>query len=79
VLFPHDPPRYVLHEPAKYLVRDKHIVQASDLMVACPKGLREETRGSGTWATVRYARELHKPCLLIFPGGTIKLDDGPHR
>lgn len=44
------------HEPAPYLDRNRIIVANSDVLVAAPKADREELR-SGTWATVRYARE----------------------
>src|SRR5258708_38911504 len=38
-----------------YLARNRDIVDAVDLMIACPSGI--EVRRSGTWATVRYARQ----------------------
>lgn len=51
------------------LVRNKHIVDAVDLMFATPEGVDEEMRGSGTWATIRYARKQDKPLIIIFPNG----------
>lgn len=39
-----------------YLVRNRQIVTATDVLVACPGGMTEELR-SGTWSTVRYARK----------------------
>lgn len=53
-----------LRPAAPYLVRNRAIVDACDLLIACPRTHREETR-SGTWATVRYARSQNKPILII--------------
>jgi hypothetical protein len=40
-----------------YLVRDRDIVNAANIMLAAPKDhTREEFRGSGTWASYRYAK-----------------------
>lgn len=41
-----------------YLVRDRDIVDAVQMMLAAPKDdKREEFRGSGTWASYRYAKK----------------------
>lgn len=53
-------------EPLPYLVRNKKIVDMSNLLIACPKLPHEEIR-SGTWMTVRYAREKRTPTLIIYP------------
>lgn len=50
------------------LDRNKDIVNFSEVMVVCPKGMEPEWR-SGTWSTHRYAsgrRELY----IIYPDGT---------
>lgn len=52
-----------------YLVRNRDIVDASDVMIACPKE-SEEVMRSGTWTTIRYARKIGKPLLIIYPDGT---------
>lgn len=57
-----------VHPPAPPLVRNERIVLACDRIVACPRGA-EELR-SGTWATVRKAREHGKHTLIIWPDGT---------
>lgn len=57
-------------DPYPYLVRNHHIVDASDLMIACPNGTKEIRRGSGTWATIRYARKQEVPLVIIWPNGT---------
>lgn len=52
------------------LTRNRDIVDACDLLVACPAG-PEEVR-SGTWSTVRYARKCGKPVTIIHPDGRIE-------
>lgn len=49
-----------------YLKRNEDIVFESDILIACPKSLNEERR-SGTWATIRYARKLNKPVIVVDP------------
>lgn len=53
-----------------YLKRNHDIVDASDLLVALPRG--KERLRSGTWATVRYAVKVGKPVLVCYPDGTIE-------
>lgn len=52
--------------PKDYLDRNKDIVDACDILVAAPETLAEELR-SGTWSTVRYARKLKKPVIILDP------------
>jgi hypothetical protein len=59
----------IILPPKPPLQRNHDIVDASDLMIACPNE-REEILRSGTWATIRYARERHKPLIVILPDGT---------
>lgn len=56
-------------EPLPYLVRDKNIVTETELLLACPADFIEIVR-SGTWTTVRYAREQLKPIIIIRPDGS---------
>lgn len=58
----------VLYPVKPNLSRDVDIVDETELLVACPKG-SEEVR-SGTWFTVRQARKLSKPTIIIAPDGT---------
>jgi len=54
-----------------YKVRDRLIVaHGKDGLIATPKGYKEELR-SGTWLTVRIARQLHVVRWIVFPDGTI--------
>lgn len=45
----------ITHPPQPPLVRNRVIVAKSDVLIACPEG--SEVLRSGTWATVRYARQ----------------------
>lgn len=63
----------VMHEPKEYLERNHDIVDATDALIAAPKG-PEELR-SGTWATVRYARTLGRPIYIVWPEGRITTEN----
>lgn len=52
-------------EPADYHERNHAIVDACDVLVATPDG--PERLRSGTWATVRYARKIGKPVVVLDP------------
>jgi hypothetical protein len=56
------------------LERNRDIVDATDLLIACPDG-HEEKQRSGTWHTVRFARRSGKPRVLIFPDGSLERED----
>ena len=47
----------VIHEIKPPLVRNRDIVRSIDVLIAAPAQDHEVKRGSGTWATIRYARE----------------------
>jgi hypothetical protein len=49
------------------LRRDRVIAATCDVLVAAPRRDAEEVR-SGTWATVRYAREAGKPVVMLSRG-----------
>lgn len=53
-----------------YLVRNKHIVNACHYLVAVPH-MSVETLRSGTWSTVRYARDLRRPIYIVNPDGSV--------
>jgi hypothetical protein len=50
------------------LDRNHDIVDACEVLIACPKESAEVLR-SGTWATVRYARKKGLRVVLILPDG----------
>jgi predicted Rossmann fold nucleotide-binding protein DprA/Smf involved in DNA uptake len=51
--------------PQEYLTRNRHIVDACDVLIAAPDS--KEKRRSGTWSTVRYARKKNKRVIIIKP------------
>lgn len=58
--------------PKPFLKRNLDIVNAArDGVVAAPDGKIERFRGSGTWATIRYARRARRPLWIVWPDGTI--------
>ncbi|HEY6019598.1 MAG TPA: hypothetical protein VIY48_06745 [Candidatus Paceibacterota bacterium] len=50
----------------KPLERNRDIVNASDILIAAPSSLKEQLR-SGTWATIRYARHMCLPTIILDP------------
>lgn len=58
-----------VRRPKPYIERDHDIVDHTEMLVATP-GENRERRRSGTWTTVRYARKVKKPILIILPNGT---------
>ena len=61
----------IIYKSKPYLDRNKDIVNNSSLMVAIPETNYEINR-SGTWATIRYAKKVNKPLIIIFPNGQIQ-------
>ena len=54
-------------KPAKpYLTRNKEIVKATDLMIACPSSSNATSR-SGTWATIRFTQKSGKQIHILYP------------
>lgn len=64
----------IVYEPKDYLDRNRDIVDACDILIATPSS-DQETMRSGTWYTVRYARKVGKPYVIIFPDG-MAVDNG---
>ncbi len=61
--------RYDVIYPVKpYLIRNTDIVNATDILIACPNG-PERMRGSGTWHTIRYARKQKGVIVILWPDG----------
>jgi hypothetical protein len=55
-------------DPKPYLERNHDIVDACEILIACPAEPEEILR-SGTWATVRYAKKIGKHVIVIKPDG----------
>lgn len=60
----------VTHESLPPLVRNRVMVDVADLCIAAPREYDEVVKGSGTWATIRYARSKKKHLIIIWPDGT---------
>lgn len=58
-------------DPLPYLVRNKAIVQETEVLIATPKGFSEELR-SGTWSTVRHARKFGRSIFIVWPDGRVQ-------
>lgn len=52
--------------PKPYLVRNKNIVSECDILIAAPGEYQEQKR-SGTWYTIRKAKEAHKDIRILYP------------
>lgn len=76
VIHPPDNPKHrafcegtaLVAQPKPYLERNKDIVNACELLIACP-GEEEEQLRSGTWSTIRYARTQNKDIYIFYPSG----------
>lgn len=55
-------------EPEPFIRRNHAIVDRCSEMLCLPGQVGEQRRGSGTWATVRYAAGC-RPGLLVYPSG----------
>ena len=59
-----------MRDEKPYRVRNRDIVNESEILVACPASA--ERARSGTWSTVRYARSMAKPIMIILPDGLVQ-------
>lgn len=62
----------VTHPIYPPLVRNRHIVDSVRIMLAAPKEYEEVIRGSGTWATIRYALRKKRHLVILWPDGTFE-------
>ncbi len=53
-------------DPLPYMARNGGIVDAVDVLIACPKE-EEEVLFSGTWATVRRGRKKSRCRVIVLP------------
>lgn len=61
----------IVHDPEAYLVRNHTMVDVTGMLIGTPATVWEMHR-SGTWATIRYARQLQRPIVLILPDGSVR-------
>lgn len=66
-----------LRPAEEYHARNRAIVLASCPLVAMPATFREQKYG-GTWATVRFARGLRRPVLVVRPDGSVAAERANH-
>lgn len=60
--------RVIILPEKDYLSRNRDIVRASERMLFLPRTQKMQRR-SGTWYTIRYARSLGVPHVIIYPNG----------
>lgn len=58
----------------EYLDRNRDIVDAVDYMIVVPFE-KEEILRSGTWMTYRYAKKRDVGRTIIFPDGTLRIEE----
>ena len=58
---------YEIRDEKEYIDRNHDIVDETDILIAIPHEDTEIKRGSGTWATIRYAKKMKKPIVIIYP------------
>ena len=71
-----DPDDTLILPPKAYFVRDRDVVNASQVMVACPKQYfeTEDKMPGGTWYTIYYTRSVKLPLAIVWPNGLIKYE-----
>lgn len=66
-----------IEKPKPPMQRNRDIVADADVMIACPPNKTPIKSGSGTWATIGFARKAGKPLAIVFPDGTIQTERWP--
>lgn len=64
-------PNVIILPVKDYLVRNKDIVNVTQVLIATPADEYEQLR-SGVWSTIRYAKKIGKPIRIIYPSGQIQ-------
>jgi hypothetical protein len=59
-----------VHQTFPPLTRNRMVVERVVQMCATPSTMREKQR-SGTWATIRYSRNIGRPVAICWPDGTV--------
>lgn len=59
-------------EPVAPMQRNRMIVDDADLVIACPPNYVKIKTGSGTWATIGFAKRANKKLIIVFPDGTLE-------
>ena len=58
------------YPPERPMARNRKIVADANIMFACPPNMEVIKSGSGTWATIGFARKANKPLLIFYPDGS---------
>ena len=66
-----------LMPPKAPLVRNRDIVNVTNVLIACPE-TKDEVLRSGTWATIRYSIKEKKPLVIVYPDGDISRRTYPY-
>lgn len=62
-------------DPKPYLERNRAIVDGSRVLLATPSTEVEQKRG-GTWSTIRYAKKIRVPTIVVYPSGKVSTTGG---
>ena len=60
--------------PRPALERNRRMVDKAQALIATPAQAEEQQRG-GTWSTIRYARRLGRPIIIVLPSGALRTED----
>lgn len=60
----------ILFNVIPHLQRNKVIVDRCGVLVAAPGEAQGQLR-SGTWSTIRYARRVGRPVIMVLPNGSV--------
>ena len=58
-----------VHPTTSAFARNRAIVDGCRILVATPATAEEQPKG-GTWYTIRYARKVGRPTIIIHPDGS---------
>ena len=60
-----------ISKPMAPMDRNRAIVADADVMIACPPNYTPIKRGSGTWATIGFAKRAGKRLIVVYPDGRV--------
>ena len=61
----------IVYAEKPYLKRNRNIVNMVDVLLACPHG--PEVLRSGTWSTIRYAKQKGIAIHIVYPDGKFEI------
>lgn len=63
-----------IFRPKDPILRNHDMVNVTQGLIATPKLAFEIVR-SGTWTTIRYARKFRRPIFIVYPNGSLKIEN----